>query len=60
MQDDNLQNMEYLLTKEAFDNWRNSLNYSYIDEILSENGIDGLENIYLKEHGLPLGSVIKE
>lgn len=60
MQDDNLQHMEYLLTKEAYENWVLKLSVAVMRKYLTNASIKSLKEFYFKEHGLPLGSVIKE
>lgn len=60
MQDDNLQHMEYLLTKEAFDNWFAGLNADDLDDYFRDKSAISITDYYLKEHGLPLDSVIKD
>lgn len=60
MQDDNLQNMEYLLTKEAFDNWVAGTTADDLDDYFRDTSAVSITDYYLKEHGLPLDSLIKE
>lgn len=58
MQDDNLQNMEYLLTKEAFEKWLDD-NFAETLEDIKNHKLTVTQN-YFKEHGLPLDSLIKD
>ena len=60
MQDDNLEHMEYLLTKEAFDNWFAGMTADDLYDYFRDVSAVSITDYYLKEHGLPVGSVIKE
>ena len=46
---------EYLLTKEAYQKWINNLSIRYIDRNIDKD----FRVLYLKEHGLPLDSIIE-
>ena len=60
MQDDNLEHMQYLLTQKAYENWILELTASQIFGYFTDSSITGLKRFYLKEHGLPLDSEIKD
>lgn len=60
MQDDNQEHMEYLLTKEAYENWLVELTASQMFSYFTDPSISGIKLFYLKEHGLPLDSEIKD
>ena len=64
MQDDNLQHMEYLLTRDIFEIWllnESSLVIEWHDFLaFSDNLKKAIFANYLKTHGLPADSLIKE
>jgi hypothetical protein len=53
------QHIEYLLTKEAFDKWFDELSESEWQDLAFHYKGMTSKKIYLKEHGLPIDSVIK-
>ena len=59
MQDDNQEHMQYLLTKEAYENWQDSNLFNVFEKLFQDETLTVL-HIYLKEHGLPLDSEIKD
>ena len=60
MQDDNLEYMEYLLTRATYENWMLSLSAIQMYIYLKDSSILGLKDFYLKEHDLPIDSEIKD
>ena len=60
MQDDNLQHMECMLTQAAYDEWVRNLTDDKLEYLYEIFDIISLEELYLKEHGLPIDSLIKD
>ncbi len=52
--------MEYLLTKDAYENWFLKMSADDIFKYFTNPNIKSLKEFYLKEHGLPLDGVIKD
>ena len=60
MQDDNQEHMQYLLTQKAYRKWVLNLTSNKLVNLYKIHGALRLETLYLKEHGLPLDSEIKD
>ena len=60
MQDDNQEHMQYLLTQKAYGAWVLTLNQAKVEKLYKIHGFLRVKKLYLKEHGLPLDSEIKD